>query len=109
MSSFTPGPWKAMWSGRGNMVSHHVSATAPAIPGFCGERSIEVARVSAIDPQTENANSLLISAAPDLLSAAYLMDETAERFMEFDPDSRVGEAIAALRTAISKAEGKSHD
>jgi hypothetical protein len=51
-----------------------------------------------------NANARLIAAAPDLLSAAYAIDGASE-YMEFDPDSRFGEALSMIVAAIAKAVG----
>lgn len=40
----------------------------------------------------------------ELLNALYAVD-TASEYMEFDPDSRFGEAMALVSTAIAKATG----
>lgn len=63
----TPGEWKATYTGRGNMRFRHISATAPPIPGFCGERPIDLANLSVISDQTDSANAALIVAAVNLV------------------------------------------
>lgn len=63
----TPGPWSAWYSGRGNMRFRHISATAPAIPGFCGERPIDLANLAVISEETDAANAALIVAAVNLV------------------------------------------
>lgn len=103
MIKHTPGPWKPMWSGRGKMVFHHVSATAPAIPGFCGERPVEIASISGTDPQTDAANARLIAAAPELLEALVAVETL---FGHLASDSTQKEWLDRARAAIAKATGK---
>lgn len=51
------------------------------------------------------ANARLVAAAPDLLSAAYAI-EGASEYMEFDSDSRFGEALSMIVAALAKALGE---
>lgn len=105
MSKHTPGPWKQMWTGRGKMVFHHVSATAPAIPGFCGERPVEIASISGTDPQTDAANARLIAAAPELLAELEMLSNILEGCgMATMPEVKC--RLVFARAAITKATGE---
>lgn len=109
MIKHTPGPWKPMWSGRGKMVFHHVSATAPAIPGFCGERPVEIASISGTDPQTDAANARLIAAAPELLRALQAVVNDCHD-LDMVPSNERGRTTTAFELAVSaieKATGES--
>lgn len=55
--------------------------------------------------EEEKANTILMSAAPDLLRACKLL--LAERDTEIDTDTMLafGPAFAAARAAVKKAEG----
>jgi hypothetical protein len=84
----TPGPWRSMYSGRGNAVYYHVSATAPAIPRFCAERSIEIASINP-SAGADQANSFFIGLANPatiltLIERLHVAEDAAK-----DTDSKV--------------------
>lgn len=93
MEKHTPGPW------------HRNIKPATRYPTIFAGRNTHVCSVSSQpDPETFEANLVLIQHAPDLLAAAkltlLLLDDLetrgAENFVE----------QAALRQAIAKAEGR---
>lgn len=60
--------------------------------------------VGAKDGEAE-ANAAIFVAGPTMLAALCEVVEVAERYMEFDPESRFGVAIEAARAAIAHAKG----
>ena len=98
-TAHTPGPWSAgplsKTSGWvdisvGGYPRNPVASATPAGPGGPKERR---------DSETA-ANARLIAAAPEMLDALGAVDDAADS-MEFDPDSRFGEALARVRARIA--------
>jgi len=82
--------------------SYSVWATAPAIPGFVGERPIELASIVRIAPYTDAANARLIAAAPTMLEVLQNIAHRAEQGRH-EEDFESIERMA--KEAIAKATG----
>lgn len=82
MSKHTPGPWDAVG----------LTVYDTCMDGVASCHSADDAR--------------LIAAAPELLQALYHITNVIETYVDFDPDSRLGEAVAVANAAIAKSEGK---
>lgn len=96
-TAHTPGPWEVKdgpWPGfldiSGPSFSIHVVTTASDL--------------SHEDFSKRTADARLIAAAPEMLDALGAVDDAADS-MEFDPDSRFGEALTKVRAAWAKATG----
>lgn len=96
----TPGPWRSWYTGRGNSVFFHVSATVPAVPGFCGPTEKQIAQISPTDGTSEQANARLIAASPELLEA--LKDAVCA----LQCSGKDWPAETKARAAIAKATGE---
>lgn len=111
MSKHTPGPWTALIEGESTWGSDSHSVVAGEHFAGVADVMIECEAsthgedgVTHVTQEQGIANARLIAAAPDLLSAAYAIDGASE-YMEFDPDSRFGEALSMIVAAIAKAVG----
>jgi len=96
-SSYTPGPWD-VW-------------VSPANVPYIDDGKLWIASMNTSNRSSSEiaANTVLISAAPDLLDAAFLALDEIEQWneiMDGSEDPRTAEAIAALEAAIDKATGK---
>ncbi|MBO6278758.1 MAG: hypothetical protein J6N20_15280 [Pseudomonas sp.] len=95
MSKHTPGPWfngqDGFNLGSGVVYARHSNGNpkdVATIRGWGGE---------------QQANSRLISSAPDLLEALKALLERTEFLDDFN---RAGQEISAAKSAIAKAQGK---
>lgn len=98
----TPGPWVAM--NDGTKAEPMMSVKAARIAGRPPNHCVAVVSTGDSPQEMENANALLIAAAPGLLSAAEIA------LVELDAVEReIGvpsKAVPMLRTALAKARGE---
>jgi hypothetical protein len=74
-------------------VTEHVEGPVCIVPSQYGD-------------EEAMATARLIAAVPEMMLALYSVSDASE-YMEFDPDSRFGEAVAKVEYAILKAVGVS--
>lgn len=102
MSGYAPGPWVVDAASDDRNVVGVVDASGNPIcdmwHGLDGWTS--PSKCTTKDWKLDHAR--LIAVAPDMLDALGAVDDAADH-MEFDPDSRFGEALAKVRAAIAKA------
>lgn len=93
MSKHTPGPWRICWTttqdGQGGTKRYAINGPHR-----------EVCECRSAGQPADEANALLIAAAPDLLAACKALADM-ESWGDVDPDSTAGRAYAA----IAQAEG----
>ena len=95
MTPHTPGPWVVVEkNGNYEVQTEQQNAYNDGPSYFIAD---------AIDCFAAEANARLIAAAPELLSALDNLIDVADRYMDFDENSRFGEAVAKARAAIAKA------
>lgn len=97
----TPGPWE---SNNNGLVYGQVSGDGDEAPLICDVIDDEAHRVLGIMSPVEEANAMLIAAAPELLAAL----KAAVKIVQLVDDSDGGQLdlLSRVHAVIAKAEGK---
>lgn len=101
-TAHTAGPWEVATSCSWRRIVASLGGAGVCIPTI--QQSDNHPDLYFPNGGADGPDARLIAASPEMLDALGAVDDAADS-MEFDPDSRFGEALTKVRAAWAKATG----